>query len=113
MPGLGDNTIFLEAVSPEIIFLRPPEKLIIEVMISGRYQDIQWSLNGVPQTLTPEEYPNYNEIYVKGTTEETDIGLYEVSVGSDPFSQRVSPGELDFNVIVPGNVITNTHVEQS
>jgi hypothetical protein len=79
-------------------------------MISGRYRDIQWSLNGAPQTLTPEEYPNYNEIYVKGTTEETDIGLYEVSVFSNPLTQQVSPGELDFNVIVPGN-ITNTHVE--
>ena len=80
-------------------------------MISGLYRDIRWSINGVQQTITPAEYPNYNEIYVKGTTQDSDIGLYEVSVfPSNPSTQLISPSELDFNVIAPGNIITITHV---
>lgn len=104
---MGQNTIFLERLSPEIIFLRPPEKLVIEVLISGRYGVIQWTINGVLQT---EEYPNYNEIYVREITQETDIGLYEVSATFNPINQLVSPGELDFDVIAPGNIIIVTHV---
>ena len=100
------NTIFLQRVSPEVIFLRPPEKLVIEVMVTGRYRNIQWTLNSVLQTITPEEYPNYNEIYVKETTQDSDIGLYEVGVrASSAVTQRISPIELDFFVIAPGKII--------
>ena len=100
---MNRNTIFLERVSPEVIFLRPPEKLVIEVMITGQYQDIQWQLNAVSQTVTPEEYPNFNEIYVKSTTQDTDLGLYEIlAFPTDPIRQLISPGELDIFVIAPG-----------
>ena len=78
-------------------------------MISGQYGIIQWTINGALQTITPEDYPNYNEIYIKGTTQDTDIGLYEVSVTFNPVFQLVSPTELDFNVIAPGDIITSYH----
>ena len=100
------NTIFLQRRSPEVIFLRPPEKLVIEVVIAGRYWNIQWLVNGVLQTITQEEYPNYNEIYVKETTQESDIELYEVDVrASSVATQRISPSGLDFFVIAPGKII--------
>ena len=100
------STLILEKVSPEVIFLRPPEKLVIEVKASGRYREIQWAINGTLQTnILPEDYPNYNEILVRGATDLSNIGLYEVSLRiSDP-SQLVSPSELDFIVITPGILI--------
>lgn len=92
----------MERVSPEVIFLRPPEKLVIEVKGSGRYREIQWTINGTLQTnILPEDYPNYNEILVRGVTDLNNVGLYEVSLLNTPF-QFLSPSELDFIVITPG-----------
>ena len=100
------NTIFLRRVSPEVIFLRPPEKLVIEVIVTGRYRNIVWNLNSMLQTITPEEYSNYNEIYVKETTQDSDIGLYEVDArASNILTQQLSPVELDFFVIAPGKIV--------
>lgn len=103
--GMLTSTLILERVSPEVIFLRPPEKLVIEVKASGRYRNIQWLINGnLPTNFIPADYPNYNEILVRGTTDINDVGLYEVSPRPlSPF-QLVSP-ELDFIVIVPGKII--------
>lgn len=98
----GRNTIFLKRISPEVIFLRPPEKLIIEVKVSGRYRNIQWQKNGFSLTIQPQQFPNYNEILIYSTTTQEDIGLYEISVFSNPITQIVSPSELDFHVITPG-----------
>ena len=50
----------------------------------------------------PQQFPNYNEILVYSTTTQADLGLYEVSVGSNPFTQLLVPSELDFSVISPG-----------
>ena len=71
-------------------------------MVTGWYQDIQWQKNAVSQTIVPQQFPNYNEILVYSTTTQADLGLYEMSVGSNPFTQLVAPPELDFNVISPG-----------
>ena len=99
----GVSTIFLEKVSSEVIFLRPPENLVIEVKATGLYRSIQWTKDGTLMThLQPQQFPNYNEILVYGTTTQDDLGLYEVSVHiANPF-QRLVPTELDFIVVSPG-----------
>ena len=103
----GVNTVFLERVSPEIIYLRPPEKLVIEIKATGRYNRIQWQKNVLPLT---QEFPNYNEILVYGTTTQDDLGLYEVNlVQANPIFQRNVPPELDFSIIPPGMCV-NLHV---
>ena len=96
------NTILLERVSPEVIFLRPPEKLVIEIKATGRYRNIQWTKNGARLTIQPEQFPNFNEILIYSTTTQEDIGLYEISASFNPILQLLSPSELDFNVITPG-----------
>ena len=102
--GITRSTLILERVSPEVIFLRPPEKLVIEIKASGRYREIRWSINGTLQTnIMPSDYPNYNEILVRGATDITVVGLYEITFRVFSGSQLVSPTELDFIVIVPGN----------
>ena len=103
------NTIFLENISlaaPEVIYVRPPEKLVIEVTGSGRYQRIVWQRNGftlsssTPQN--PQEFFNHYEIFVRGETTEDDIGLYEVSLFLYGFlNQRLIPADIDFIVISP------------
>ena len=87
-----------------MIFLRPPEKLVIELKATGRYLRIQWQKNGLSANIPqgPNEFPNHYEIYVVGETTEDDFGLYEVSLFPfDITGQRAVPGELDFVVIPP------------
>ena len=107
--GNNVNAAFLENISlaaPEIIFVRPPEKLVIEVKASGRYQRISWLRNvetlssSTPQD--PQEFSNHYEIFVHGETTEDDLGLYEVSLFQyDITSQLQIPTDIDFIVISP------------
>ena len=99
----GVSTVFLEKVSPEVIFLHPPEKLVIEIKATGRYRNIRWHKNGLPLTIQPQQFPNYNEILVYGTTTQDDLGLYEVELrAANPITQRNIPQELDFLVVPSG-----------
>ena len=107
--GNNHNVVFLENISlatPEVIFVRPPEKLVIEVKASGHYQRIAWERNSVPLASSipqnPKEFSNYYEIFVLGETTEDDLGLYEVSIFAyDIFNQRREPSDIDFIVIAP------------
>ena len=93
-----------------MIFLRPPEKLVIEVKASGYYEEIDWQINGTLQAIIPSDYPNYNEILVRGATDVNDVGLYEVELDpNSAASQFISPPELDFIVIVPGNTLLHNN----
>ena len=97
------NTILLERVSPEVIFLHPPKKLVIEIKATGRYRSIQWHKNGFLLTIQPQQFPKYNEILIYGTTTQDDLGLYEVGlVPANPVFQRIVPYELDFLIVSPG-----------
>ena len=106
------NSVFLENISlaaPEVIFVHPPEKLVLEVKAFGRYQRIVWQRNvdllssSTPQN--PQEFSNHYEIFVRGETTEDDLGLYEVSItGYDILNQRQVPTDVDFIVISPGEL---------
>lgn len=99
--GRNESTVFLERVSPEVIFLRPPEELIIEVKVRGRYIRTLWSKNG-NNIATELLHSNGNIFAVKETTVD-DFGLYEVNVLEDIFTgQRLIPTELDFIATNPG-----------
>ena len=88
-----------------MIFLRPPEKLVIEVKASGRFRNVQWFKNGLPITLTEENSANHLEIYVRDPTTADDLSLYEVNLhGASPATQRTVPTELDFSVTPPGKI---------
>lgn len=95
------DTIFPESISPMVILLRPPEKLVIEVHVTGRYSRIVWHRNGtdVPQS----SLHNFNEIYVQGETTTADFGHYQViPFTSPPILQLVRPPVLNFIVTSPG-----------
>ena len=93
----------LERVSPQVIVLDPPEKLVIETRASGGYRQIEWIKNGNPFTLGPgqpftitlQEFPNFFEIFVRDSTTLNDLGLYEVELVLNTGPQ---PPEIDFTV---------------
>lgn len=104
--GFPVSIIILERVSPEVILLRPPEKLVIEVKASGRFARIDWQKNGVLITKTPEEFPSHSEIFVRELTSMADLTLYEVSLfPASPVTQIALPDELDFIVTSPGRLL--------
>ena len=94
---LFTGAIMLERVSPQIIVLDPPEKLVIETRASGGYLQFDWTRNGnafttvqgQPFTITLQEFPNFFEIFVRDSTTTNDLGVYEVEAGP----------EIDFTVI--------------
>ena len=91
-----------------MIFLRPPEKLVIEVKSRGRITFLQWARNGDMFTgILGQDFTYHGEIYVKMETTQDDIGLYEVNAFEDVVGggQLLLPTDLDFIVILPGKFV--------
>ena len=102
----------MKRISPEVILLRPPEKLVIEMKSSGRFARIDWQKNGVLITKTPEEFPNHNEIFVREPTSMDDLTLYEVSLFPASLGvQFALPAELDFIVTSPGRSLVTVSID--
>ena len=83
-----------------MIFLRPPERLVIEVKATGRVLAVRWQRNGV--SISSSDLFNHDEIYVQEETNTADVALYEVRIFE--FSQLRIPNELTFHVISPGKL---------
>lgn len=95
------NTIFSKNLSEEVIYLHPPEKLVIEVEVKGRYSRIVWHRNGTD--LPRSSLSNFNEIYTVQATTTADFGHYQViPFTSPPAIQLVRPYVLNFVVTSPG-----------
>ena len=84
----------LERVSPRVIVLDPPEKLVLEARASGGYRQLDWQRNGSPFSLTQgqfivmlQEFPNFFEIFVRDRTTTNDLGVYEVDLVINTGSQ--------------------------
>ena len=80
---VGSFTIPVK-ISPPAIFLRPPEKLVVEVSASGGYAGIVWSRDGsaLGSTAAPtllSEFTNFFEIFVREPTTTSDYGAYDIS----------------------------------
>ena len=106
------NTVVIERVSPDVIILRPPEKLVIEVRTSGEYEvhfwnkdETQFGTSGKFRVTFPNEFPNFFEIFVRDNTTNNDLGIYRVQprLGAN-FQHTVLPGTsgINFAVIAPG-----------
>ena len=111
--GGNSSVLRLERVSPEEILLTPPNKLVIEVMASGRYEEITWSKDGMPfgdegdpgvfVVDRPNELPNFAEIFVRGETSRTDAGTYTVELTAfNAATQTIDPTNLQFTVVETG-----------
>ena len=93
----------LERISPQVIVLDPPEKLVIETRASGGYRQFDWTRNdnpftlaqGQPFTISIQEFTNFFEIFVREPTTTSDLGVYEVDLVLNGGSQTP---KVDFNV---------------
>ena len=100
---LHTGDAMLERVSPRVIVLDPPEKLVLETRASGGYWQLDWSKNGnaftlaegQPFTVTLQEFSNFFEIFVRDNTTTNDLGVYEVDLQLN-IGSRVP--EVDFAV---------------
>ena len=96
--------VMLERISPQVIVLDPPEKLVLETKASGGYRQFDWVKNGIPFTtaqgqpftVTLQEFPNFFEIFVREPTTANDMGVYEADLIPNAGSSQ-SP-EIDFTV---------------
>ncbi len=103
-------TLRIERVSPEVIILRPPEKLVIEVRVSGEYDVLFWykviAGTFIPGQMRPQEFPNYFETFVRDNTTAEDEGLYIVEPqfksGTTQTHTLIPTGGVDFGVTAPG-----------
>ena len=96
----------LERISPQVIVLNPPEKLVIETRASGGYQHYDWLRNGnafgtgsFPATL--DEFPNFFEIFVREPTTMDDLGAYGADLQITPGQTQLP--DLEFIVTRYGN----------
>ena len=104
------STIRIERVSPEVIILRPPEKLVIEVRVSGDYEVLFWnkgtSDQAIPGLMEPQELPNFYETFVRDNTTDEDVGIYivqsQLKFGTANIYTLSPSGGVDFAVITPG-----------
>ncbi len=104
------STIRIERVSPEVFILRPPEKLVIEVRVSGEYEVLFWykgtRATFIPGLMIPQEFPNYFETFVRDNTTAGDEGFYFVQpqfkFGTSQSHVITPTGGVDFGVIAPG-----------
>jgi len=81
----------LERISPQVIVLNPPEKLVIETRASGGYQHYDWTRNDVPAgarsfPATVAEFSNFFEIFVREPTTMDDLGVYAADF-------QIAPGQ--------------------
>ncbi len=111
-------TIRIERVSSEIIILRPPEKLVIEVRVSGEYELLFWfkGTTGtfIPGQMLPQEFPDYFETFVRDNTTAGDEGFYIVQPQFKPGTSQthvITPPVVEFGVIAPGKFTSRGKIE--
>ncbi len=104
----------LSSITPQLIIIEPPERLVIEVQTSGAYDVINWARNGYSYTFNDPDFPissdrffYFYEAYVREPTSMDDLGLYEVNVlpaaGQDT---TLAPDQL-FTVVHYGEFCTS------
>jgi hypothetical protein len=108
---LGE-TRTLQAISPSVVIIRPPEKLVLEVMATGRYLAIQWARNedirGAPgSAFSPpqQSFTHFGEVYFVEETTVNDLGRYELDLFRGHQSTRVQ-----FDVILRGTTTCMMYV---
>ena len=77
-------------MSPPVVFLTPPEKLVLEVRTRGGYDVIAWTRVGdssFRQDVT--ELVNFHEIFVRQPTTTSEYGTYRTSYSLEERDARI------------------------
>ncbi len=100
------NIFIPNRVSPQVVFLTIPNKLVLEVSSEGEYDNIVWNRGAAtlglifaPAKLS--EFLNFFEIFVREPTSTSDYGFYTIfysGAGARGTTIAVvSPGKLAFS----------------
>ena len=95
MSPIGE-TILIRPVSPPIIVIRPPEKLVIEVQCFGGYVDLFWNRDN--SNLVTGLF-HFREVFVAEETTEHSAGIYNVLAPNRAYYRVVVS---TFHVILSG-----------
>ncbi len=91
--------------------MRPPEKLVIDLRVSGDYEVLFWYRDTVDGlsiiNVMPQDFPNFAEIFVRDNTTADDLGVYiitpQLKSGTLQTHIGVPTGGVEFAVTTPGN----------
>ena len=93
-----------ERVSHPVVFLTPPEKLVLEVRVSGGYELLYWTRVGdrsFTQNVTTE-LVNFHEIFVRQPTTTSEYGTYRAHylfAGGEARILVVPTGMLFYSIV--------------
>ena len=102
------ETLSVVAVSPSIIILRPPEKLVLEITPFGHYFFTSWSRNGITfgstgfESTSSRGIVDFGDVYFSDSTTEEDLAEYDVILHPAPNSGQATLDRVSFTVIGPG-----------
>ncbi len=110
----------LSSVTPQLIIIEPPERLVIEVQSSGAYDVILWRRNGAAYTFNDPDFPissdrffYFYEAYVREPTSMDDLGLYEVLVFAVADQDTTLSPDQSFTVVRYGEFCTSVFTSNS
>ena len=88
----------IEALSPPIVFLFPPNKLVLEIEASGRYHFIAWFKDS-RQIIDSSLFHHFKEIYLVENTTVDLVGSYFAVL---PVREPDMLPRVNFDVILSG-----------
>ena len=91
-------------MSPPVVFLTPPEKLVLEVRASGGYDILLWSRVGDSSfSQNPmTELVNFHEVFVRQPTTTSEYGTYRAEYALESGQTRilvVPTGMLFYSIV--------------
>ena len=103
-PCLAGDGIAVEALPPTSVVLLPPEKLVLEIIATGRYLFTDWIRNANPQFISNDapNFIHFGEIYYTENTAVEDLGEYVVDLVSAPDGSQEVGLSISFIVASPG-----------
>ena len=97
----GEN-LTMEALSPPLIILKPPEKLVLEIQTSGRFFALEWHKDGNYLGFSTPSFTHFGEVYYVENTRAVHVGRYEARLIPFKKSTQVPPSPIIFDVILHG-----------
>ena len=100
----GEN-LTMEVLSPSLMILKPPEKLVLEVQTSGHFFALEWRKDsnylGSPGFSTTS-FTHFSEVYYVENTSAVHMGRYEARLIPFKNSAQMPPSPIIFDVLLHG-----------
>lgn len=108
----GEN-LTMQALSPSIIILRPPDELVLEIQTSGRFFALEWRKDGASSGFDANSFAHFSEVHYVENTSAVHLGRYEARLIPFNGSAQVSPLPIVIEVILHGMDINGSCCSKS